>query len=366
MLTERDLRELLVTTAEAPVLSVYLSTDPAEGNADTYRLRLRNMLKEVDLPQDIQAVEHYFDLEHAWTGRSVAIFSCAPQGFFRAYPLAVPVTDWVHVDTRPAVKPLVNLLDAYGGYGVVLVDKQGARLFYFHLGELREQEGVVGELVKHTKRGGASAVPGRRGGVAGQTHYEDELVERNMRETVDFALHFFEENHIRRVLIGGTDDNIALFRGLLPKAWQSLVVGAFPMSMTSSQADILEKAMQVGSTTEQHQETHAVDALITAAAKGDHGAIGLDDTLSALHEGRVQTLIMLNGYQAPGYRCGNCGFMTTQASEVCPFCASSFETIPDVVELAVRLVMQAGGDIQVIRSAPRLEQAGNIGALLRY
>ena len=45
-----------------------------------------------------------------------------------------------------------------------MVDKQGARLFYFHLGELREQEGVLGESVKRTKRGGGSQAAGRRGG----------------------------------------------------------------------------------------------------------------------------------------------------------------------------------------------------------
>ena len=84
MFTDRDLRELLALSAVEPVLSVYLNMDPTAGNADFYKLRLRNMLKKVELPADVQAVEHYINNEFNWVGRSVAIFSCSPQNFFKA------------------------------------------------------------------------------------------------------------------------------------------------------------------------------------------------------------------------------------------------------------------------------------------
>jgi len=366
MLSERDLRELLEFSSSDPVVSVYLDTDPAGGNADAYRLRLRSLLKEVDLPQDVQAIERYFDREHTWTGRSVVVFSCASKNYFKAYPLAISVQDRVRVDNRPTVKPLVDLLDVYGGYGVALVDKQGARLFSIHLGELCEQEGVLGEAVKHTKHGGASAVPGRRGGVAGQTHYDDELVERNMKETVDFAVRFFEENHIRRILIGGTEDNVAKFRGLLPKSCHSLVVGTFPMSMTASTTEVLDRAMQIGVAAEQRREAKLVENVITTAAKGNGGVIGLDDTLKAIHDGRVQVLLTSSGYRAAGYRCGTCGFMTSQPSGTCQFCGGTFIEITDAIEFAVQGVMQSGGEVEVIHQNESLDSAGKIGAILRY
>ncbi len=105
--------------------------------------------------------------------------------------------------TISAIKPLADIFDLYGGYGVVLVDRQGARVFHFHLGDLVEQEGVLGELVKHTKRGGSASFVGQRGAPSGHSHYEDEVVDRNIKEIVTFATHFFEEKHVRRILIGG-------------------------------------------------------------------------------------------------------------------------------------------------------------------
>ena len=197
MFTEKDLRELVDYQAQQSMLTIYLNTDPTMGNTDSYRLRLRNMLKSVELAEDVKKVEEYFDTEYDWAGRSVAIFSDERNQWFKLIPLAVPVPDLIHVGLRPNVRPLAGLFDSYGGYSVVLIDKQGARLFHFHLGQLVEQEGVLGTSVRQVKKGG-SGVKGMRGGIASQTRAVEETIERNMREVIDFATKFFEEKHIRK------------------------------------------------------------------------------------------------------------------------------------------------------------------------
>jgi peptide subunit release factor 1 (eRF1) len=366
MLKESDLKELLEYQTQYPLLSVYLNTEPAEGSADAYRLRLRSMLKDIDLKDDVKAVERYFDHEFDWSGRSVAVFSCAPEKYFRAYTLAVPIRSRVRIGNHPHVKALADLLDAYGGYGVALVDKQGARLFYFHLGELREQEGTMGEAIHHTKSGGASTVPGRRSGTADRPSSEEDVVERNMKDAADFASHFFADYNVRRVLIGGTDENIASFRNFLPKAWQSLVVGVFPIGMTASKDEVLAKAMHIGKDAERRREERLVDMMITGAAKGKGSVIGLDDTLGALHNGRIQILVILDGFRAPGYRCNGCSFITAQEMDACPYCGNKFENIPDAVEMVVHQVMKLGGEVEVLHESMMGETFGNIGAILRY
>lgn len=366
MLTDRELQELLHYQPSHPVLSVYLNTDPASGNADAYKLHLRNMLKEIELPEDIQAVLRYFDHEHDWSGRSVAVFSCASEGFFRAFPLAVAIRSRVRLSDRPYVKPLADLLDSYGGYGVVLVDKQGARLFYFHLGELIEQDGVVGEAVRHTKRGGGSQAAGRRGGVAGQTDYVEEVADRNLKEAVDFASRFFSEKNVRRIVIGGTEENVAQFRSHLPKSWQSLVIGSFPINMNASHTEVLERTLVIGEQAERRREMQLVEAIVTNAAKGRGGVVGLEDTLIAIREGRVQSLVIRDGYRATGYRCKSCGYLTSTPTGNCPFCDGETEQIPDAVEMAVRMVMAAGGDVEVLHDNQKIKGFDQIGALLRY
>jgi peptide chain release factor subunit 1 len=365
MLSENDLRELLDFNTEQPVLSVYLNTDPSEGNADVHKLRLRSMVKEINLTKDVEAIERYINHEYNWSGRGVAVFSCSHDGFFRVYPLAVPVRNLVHISDRPSVKPLASLLDNYGGYGVVLVDKQGARLFFFHMGELREQEGVLGETVKRTKHGGGgSSVPGRRGETAANRTV-DEVVDRNMKDAVDFSVHFFETNHVRRILVGGTEENGKLFCSLLPKSWQSLVMGTFPMSMTATHAEVRSRAFELGMQVENEREKRLVDRLMTMAAKESGAVTGLEKTLQAVNEGRVQTLVVSEGFRKNAYRCKSTGWLTIKPEDACSG-EDDIEKVYDVVDLVVNQVMRSGGEVDVIMSSETMEKAGGIGAILRY
>ncbi len=366
MITDQNVQELLHYQPGHPVLSVYLNTDPMEGNADFYRLRLRSMLKDVALVDDVEAIYQFMEHEYDWSGRSLAIFSCASNNFFRSYALAIPLRSRVRESDRPHVKPLADLLDSYGGYGVVLVDKQGARFFHFHLGELQEQDGMLGESIRHTKRGGGSQATGRRGGSAGQTDYVEEATERNMRDAAEFAIHFFAEKNIRRILIGGTDDNVALFRNLLPKAWQSLIIGTFPISMVASHTEVFQRAMQVAEGAERQREAQLVQKVVTSSAKGKGGVVGLQQTLDAIREGRVQTLLIHEGLREPGFRCKTCGYISVEPMQSCPFCSGKAEQITDVVELGVSTVMRAGGDVEVLHPVQLTEGFDKIGAILRY
>jgi peptide subunit release factor 1 (eRF1) len=365
MLSENDLRELLDFNSTEPVLSIYLNTDPSLGNADTHKRQLRSMIKEINLTQDVESVERFFEHEYNWSGRGVAVFSCSAKNFFRVYPLAVPVRNLVHISDRPSVKPLAALMDNYGGYGVVLVDKQGARLFHFHMGDLREQEGVMGETVKRAKHGGGSStVPGRRGATTA-TRTVDEVVDRNMKDSVDFAIHFFETNHIRRVLVGGTDENVKLFNSLLPKSWHSLVMGTFPMSMTATLNEVRSRALELGLQAETEREKRMVERLITHAAKKSGAVVGLEDTLKALNEGRIQSLLVSDGFRKNAFRCKSTGWVTTRPEEMCTG-EDDVEKVYDVVDYVVNHVMRSGGEVDVIMADPELEKNGSIGAILRY
>jgi peptide chain release factor subunit 1 len=278
----------------------------------------------------------------------------------------LPVYNRVRLGNRPHVKPLADLLDAYGGYGVILVDKQAARLFHFHLGELREEEDVQGEAVRHTKRGGGSQAQGRRGGTAGQTNYVEEVADRNIKDAAEAAARFFAEKSVRRVIIGGTEDNVSPFQHQLPKAWQSLVIGTFPISMTASKDEVLERAIQIAMDADARRDAKLVEAVITGAAKGRGAVVKLEDTLRAVHDGRVQTLLFKEAYRAKGCLCTDCGYITSEDIPKCPYCGGEFDQIPDVIELAVRKVMASGGEVEVLQDDLGLDNYEHIGAVLRY
>ena len=370
MFTEDDLRELLgFHSEESPVLSLYLNVDPTKRTTEEYKLVLRGLLKEVtDQAQreDIAAVERYFDHEYDWEGKGIAIFSCLDRDFWRAYPLAVPVENYAYAGQRPYIKPLTDILDAYGRFGVALVDQEGARLFLFQLGELQESDGTIGEEVKRMKHGRGSAA-GRRGGVAGRTgRREEEVAQRNLREAAELTARFCARGRCDRIILGGTEQTIAQFQEMLPKDLQEQVVGSFPAAMTAPESEILDRSLEIIAEVEREREQALVDSVITAAAKGKAGVIGLADTLGAVYEGRVRILVVDEGYKAAGYRCQQCGYIADQAREECPFCSARVNRIEDAVELIVRQVIDQGGKVEVVRDSADMEKAGRVGALLRY
>jgi len=369
MLEAPALQELLSYRPSSPVLSVYLNLDPQSTSSDDARQHLRQMLREfeVDAPDDVHAVLRHFDLARPARGRALVLFSHQAGGFFRSFPLAVGVRSRARRLDRPYVKPLADLLDRYGHYAIVLVDRQGLRLFRMHLGELQAQPAETGEPVRHTKRGGSSTVPGRRGGVAGRTRHEEEIVDRNLRKAAQTAARFFQASRTRRILLGGQEATTARFRALLPKTWQSLVMAEFSIAFDAGEDVVLERGMELARAVDAQAEAAAVGELVTAAARGRDAVVRLDDTLHALQEGRILTLYVRDGFRAPGYECRGCGYLTARRPVgECPFCGSAFREIEDAVELAVRRVLRASGEVEIVAAASGLEKAGSIGARLRY
>ncbi|MDY6846002.1 MAG: hypothetical protein SVP52_02570 [Chloroflexota bacterium] len=365
MFSEKNLQALLDYSAENQVVSLYLSTDPTEMNTEASKLRLRNLLKGIDLPEDVQAIEHYVNLEYDWAAKGLAIFSDQAADFFKTYQFNLSLPDKVNIGKHPTIRPLVRILDIFTGWGVVLVDKEGARLFSFNLGELGEIDGVTGDEVKQTKRGGGNAMPGRMGGANVSSKVEN-IIGKNIKEFISEAIDFFEHHHIRRIMIGGTDDNIARFKDELPKSWQSLVVGEFPMSMLAGESEVLEQATKEALAAQNIANNSLVNQAVTLAAKGSNGVIGLIDTLNAIHEGRVRILLVNQDFEQEGYRCKGCGLLTTQELDTCPFCGSTFEKIDAAVEMAVREALQKNAQVKVMSDVEPLTEAGNIAAILRY
>lgn len=369
MFNQEDLRELAAFSFETPVLSVYLNVDPTDRTRDEYRLELRQLLKEVEgvaAEEDIEAIEAFFDHEYDWSGRGAVVFSCQEKGFWRTYSLAIPVSSGVTVASRPYIKPLAELADAYGSYAVAVVDRRQTRMFSFDLGQLRATDEFVGEDVRKVKRGrGSSGGHGRRGGAPISSQHEKEVVKRNVRDAAGAVQRFCDRHDAQRLIVAGSDDMVARLQEALPKHLQDRVIGSFSADMNAPESEIRDLSLEVLEQVEEARKEAIVEAVFTAAAKGGNGVIRLADTLGAAHEGRIQTLVIDRHYHQPGYRCQHCSYITDHNLEKCPFCGGDFVEIPDAAEALVTKVIEEGGEVEVVEDNPKAQKFG-VGALLRY
>jgi peptide chain release factor subunit 1 len=369
--TEQDLNELVQFRSNgSSVLSVYLNVDPTQQSSDQYKLILRSLLKDVaDHAEsaDVEAVERYFDFEYDWQGKGIALFSCQEEDFWRSYSLAVPVHNYAYVSHRPYIKPLTDVLDAYGRYGVILLDSAGARMFLFNLGELVETTGMLGEEVRRVKHGGASGVAGMRGGMTAKAaRHGEEVVQRNLREIVEATDHFCETNGCQRLVLGGTESNISQFLDILPKALQDKVIGTFTVNFGASAGEVQSRSMQVIEEVAQEREDELVQDMIAGWRRGSGATAGLSDTLAALQEHRPSVLLVSAGFAASGYRCKNCRYLALVERDECPVCGGEFEWVEDLVDTMTHRALEQGVEVEIVRGSSELEEVGSIGALLRY
>jgi len=363
MITEQDLQRLVDFESEfPPVLSLYLNVDPTQQTVEEYKLTLRSLLKRASgraAKEDVNRVERYIDFEYDWQGKGLALFSCVQREFWHPYSLPVPVPNQIAVSRRAYVKPLTDVLDEYGHYGVVLVDREGARLFLFHLGELVETAGTLGEDIKRHKQGGWAAQRYKR--------KADEQALQNLKAAAEFTAQFCESGRCNRLILGGPGDVVPQFYNLLPKALRDQVAGTISVGMAASETEVRDLSIAAIREAVRESDRKLVDQVITAArSKGGLGVIGLDDTLGALQEFRIHTLVLHEGFSAPGHRCSHCGYISAQALAKCPYCESEMFPVEDVVDTAVRRAIEAGMEVEIVRDSPELVEAGSIGATLRY
>ncbi len=366
MFSEKQLQELLSLDLDTKILSLYLDVDSTQESIETIKLRVRGMLKDSQLGQEkgATAIEKYLDHSYDWAKPGLALFCSIEGDFFQVFPSAVPFRNRLRVGHKPYVKPLTHLLDHYAHYGVIVVDRVGARFFEFHLGELQAKDGFMGEDVRKLKKGGGSSAVGMRGGVGGSRR-EEEAVQRNLREAADTANQFFAKKPIRRLFVGGTAETVAQFRDMLPKKLQSSIAGTFAIDMNAGEHEIGDLSLHLLQKANEQREKKLIDQMINQHAKGGNAVISLDDTLQAVNDKRVQTLIISDGYREPGYVHEESGFVISNLTKS-PLSDKELIEVDDVIEAAVAQTLSQGGYVEIVSENPALEEAGRIGAILRF
>ena len=168
----------------------------------------------------------------------------------------------------------------------------------------------MGEEVKHHKQGGWAAQKLQR--------YEDQEARHNLKEAAVWADEYLNQHRVSRLVLAGTPENLAEFRGQLPRALQDKIVGQTSLDTNASPAEAWERAFEVAQAAQRQVEEDQLEQVITAAHKGGAAALGLADTLTALQQGRIHQLLVSPDLHAPGRQCSHCQAVVLDAASGLP------------------------------------------------
>lgn len=352
-------------------VSLYLNVNPVTNPKGDYSIWLKNALRAAaetldrsglkKVEKDFSAIEAYVQSNRRNFKKGLALISSDQNSFWREYLLSVPVKNELIVERTPYIKPLLEILDNYERYAVLLVDKESARIFIIHLGEITEYGEVHTPDVpgKH-KKGGWSALA--------QHHYErhiDYHVALHLKDVVKRLESFLRGEEIGRLFIGGTESAAQMTMGHLPKAVTERVAGTFHAGMFEGNQDVLKKVEPVLRSFEKGVRERTVRELVTRAMKGEKAVVGVEDVLRALQEGRVMRLLLHEGFRRKGFQCSSCGALSIRGEVNCPYCGGKMDEVNYLMDLAAQKAVEQGAPVETVEN-DELKEAGSVGAFLRY
>ena len=228
---------------------------------------------------------------------------------------------------------------------------------------------MLGEEIKeHTHdaagRGGRSGRGSGQGRASTLDSYIDQIAVQNLREMVNLTQRFYQAGRCDRIILGGTKENRSQFMSMLPKNLQEKVIGDISIDMYAGPMQVLDLTQDLIQRSIAERKAALVQTTITAAHK-ELGSLGLDATLKALQEQRIQTLVISEGFSAPGAVCDYCGYLSSSTEPDCPICDGTMQTIQDIVDHLVHRALELGIETVFVND-PALEQVGSIGAVWRF
>lgn len=353
MIEREELIELSsIQSQEHPVLSVYLDTSPSQSEGKVYRLVLKELLREFESRIDNRKEKRQFAKEAAKTvsfveselkpeGKCIVLFSCDKIGLWQVMHLPVDVPNVVRFQSSPYSKPLMSILSTYEKQCVVLVDKGRARLFFIQMGEIEEYSESSNTIPTKHKQGGLSQANFQR---RHNTH-----VHWHLKDVVDQLSAHNEKGTFDRLILAGPEETLANIQRLLPKALQEKLGGVFSASLNASASNILNGASALLSDIEKSTKQSLVATAINLARQGGPAVLGVKDTLAALQEGRIYSLIVTENFSTGGYVCNGCSYLSVIHKDNCPHCGEDLVETQDVIDRAVSLTWQKEGRVETIR-----------------
>jgi peptide chain release factor subunit 1 len=372
-------RRLVAHRDGHPVVSVYLDLDPERfatppGRASQVRSLIDQAMRDLDgarwqldhdarvsLRQDLERVKDYLlSREPPFKGaRSLAVFCSTRDGLFETVQLRVPVQARVAIERAPYVEPMVAAL-AQRRWLVVLVSRRDARLLAGPADSVRERQRIHDETHGQHDQGGWSQARYQR---SIEKEVDDHL--RNVAEVVHRRL---RDERFDRLALGGPLEVVPRLEALLnDEARARLAPGRVDVDVSVASEDEIRAAIR--KLVEEDQkllERVALDRLAAGIGSTGRAAGGPADTLAALNERRVQTLLLAPGFDRSAGRCPTCGLLVLEENGPCPADGTPLERLEHLREAAVEAALAQDATVMVVSHHSDLGPFLGIAALLRF
>ncbi len=354
---------------EGGILSAFLATPPERvpekdyviAFEDLYRAKRPHIPEEERARFDKAAARATEILQGEEPGRfGVAVYTSADPDW--AFVVALPVRPIERLvwNAKPEIDPLLEAVDEGERTAVLFFDKERARLFVIALGEIEERQGVFDEVPGKQKTGDWFALSQKRY----ERHHEDHVL-RHLHRSLAVLMDELNRRPFDRLFVAGPPEALSMLMHHLPRPLRLRYSGTLELEWFAPDSEILDAALKAAEAAERQHELDLVNRLLDNL--NGQVVLGLEPTLAALWERRVDRLFMTNAIKGPGGRCPACGRLVA-GSGPCPVCETEVAPVDDLRAAIVEQALASEAKVEFVEgeAAKRLEEHGAIGGWARY
>jgi peptide chain release factor subunit 1 len=377
-ITRDRLRRLAeARVGDAKVLSLYLNLDPREFATPAARsTEVRSLLdragrlvreesehlthgQKASLQSDLERVADELGNGSGTKGaHGLAIFSASAAGLFDMLRLSQPVDHDPVIADSPYLAPL-TMIGPPEWWCVVLVNRRTARLFCGSENALEEAELIDDGVRNRHDQGGWS-----------QANYQrsvDKDIQDHLKHVAEVVFARMKSKLPDGLLTGGPPETLSDFEGTLHPYLRERLAGRVDLDVeNSSLEDVRRAAAERIEAVRRERDDTALARLAEAYGANGRAAAGLSDVLVAVHEQRIETLLVDQGYTTPGVVCPQCGWLGGKGFSECQADGTPVERREDIVEVVIERAIRQDAGVHVLRDRPELASHGHIAALLRF
>ena len=306
------------------------------------------------------------ELAGEWEGhrsRAKAVFACGGKSIWREFDLPPELAKTqLFVNRQFRLKELAAVLGAQPRLRLAFVDRQRARFFDLHLGEVKERDSLFRPL---PRRGRGDGFAGVDAGHA-ERRIHDEIL-HHFKNVADSLKQGLERGAFDRLAVGCQDKHWNEFESHLHPYVKKRLLGHFGAEVSTVTEQLVreqgERMLQEALVQHRHDQVREV---LSQAKSNGRGATGLRRALRSLEMGEVQVLLMNENYSAHAVECSKCGHLDAHMVRYCPVCGSATHELEDVCDAIVRAVIRRDVELVYVNDEPEFDQVGGIAALLRF
>jgi hypothetical protein len=368
---DQQLHELTATTAEAApdevFTSVYLDVDgrrhPVRADVATRLSHLGRVARrkaEAIGPDVVRAVEEDLARIEEWVAsfdrssvRGVAVFCNSRAGVLSALALHREVDDEVAVGRRPRLVQLASLVADDTRLLLAIIDRRHADIYRWDMGELRRCAEVLREIPRAVDTNLE---------IGGFDRHHDDEAKRHVHTAAELVRAELRRWDPHAVVITGPDEMASALVAALGEV--SVPVTRAAIRSDADSGDLRQLASSVSAETGRRREVALLDQFTTRTGEG-RAVSGLDHTLAALGDRKVETLLAARKFAAQGSRCLVCGRLDRPHIASCLRCGGDTEEVADLLAVMTETALTHGATVRLCDDAAMVP-FGSVAALTRF